>query len=397
MSRFKLCKLNIFSLIFFIFISLCNNAVYANEKKIPDGMGRVCLILGKSSSFGLALKKGVMIMDSQALGTVESGQYMVLDLLPTYYVFKWNLPPDSDIQSNSILSIVSVEIGKTKIIQANLSGFLSHERRFDLLTEDTLKDKVAVYPDSIVISKYTKKAETSKTTTPVNSNDSAYTGGGYDPTSNDSITTGSVNFAGGLYVGGLKNGKPEGQGKLTTSNGEYIGQFTEGYLTGMGVEEYTDGSRYQGQFVKGVREGEGLITLKNGESYQGSFVKDNYFDGVGKDKYGKVSSTWRSGNPEYVNFDRPQQAQRLVETPPNAINNSSNKFLELLGIAALGLIEGYTAKNATDRNTRPQVVYVPVQTPIKTTPVYSPRVVGDSYAPLLPPQLPPLPDVIFSH
>ena len=61
--------------------------------------------------------------------------------------------------ANSILSIVSVEIGKTKIIQANLSGFLSHERRFDLLTEDTLKDKVAVYPESYVISKYTKKAE----------------------------------------------------------------------------------------------------------------------------------------------------------------------------------------------------------------------------------------------
>lgn len=346
-------------------------------------MGRVCLILGKSSSFGLALKKGVMIMDSQALGTVESGQYMVLDLLPTYYVFKWNLPPDSDIQSNSILSIVSVEIGKTKIIQANLSGFLSHERRFDLLTEDTLKDKVAVYPDSYVISKYTKKAEIIKTTT-VNSNDSAYSGGGYDPTSNESITTGSINFAGGLYVGGLKNGKPDGQGKLTTSNGEYIGQFTEGYLTGNGVEEYIDGSRYQGQFLKGVREGEGLITYKNGESYQGSFIKDNYFDGVGKDKYGKLSSTWKSGNPEYVNFDRPQQAPQLVETPPIAINNSSNKFLELFSIAVEGLIDGYTSKKEAYANARPQVVYVPVQKPLSITPVQGSPINVPVYVPMPP-------------
>ncbi|XP_071342600.1 ankyrin repeat and MYND domain-containing protein 1 [Trachinotus anak] len=43
---------------------------------------------------------------------------------------------------------------------------------------------------------------------------------------------------------------------------------------GLGVQEWSDGSRYEGEFVNGFKHGKGRYTWRNGEYYEGSFYKD---------------------------------------------------------------------------------------------------------------------------
>ncbi|KAK2835179.1 hypothetical protein Q5P01_015663 [Channa striata] len=48
----------------------------------------------------------------------------------------------------------------------------------------------------------------------------------------------------------------------------------EGRRQGLGVQEWSDGSRFEGEFVNGYKHGGGRYTWKNGEYYEGSFYKD---------------------------------------------------------------------------------------------------------------------------
>ncbi|KAM7387688.1 hypothetical protein PAMP_023910 [Pampus punctatissimus] len=50
---------------------------------------------------------------------------------------------------------------------------------------------------------------------------------------------------------------------------------------GLGVQEWSDGSKYEGEFVNGFKHGTGRYSWRNGEYYEGSFYKDyRHGDGV---------------------------------------------------------------------------------------------------------------------
>ncbi len=94
------------------------------------------------------------------------------------------------------------------------------------------------------------------------------------------------------YVGDMKNGRPNGQGRLRLRSGErYEGSFVDGLLSGTGLHVDAAGNRYEGMFAAGVEDGEGRLASTNGEIYTGTFRNGR--------KHGK-GETRLSGGAVYV-------------------------------------------------------------------------------------------------
>ncbi|RWC77378.1 hypothetical protein EN816_11560 [Mesorhizobium sp. M8A.F.Ca.ET.173.01.1.1] len=100
------------------------------------------------------------------------------------------------------------------------------------------------------------------------------------------------------YFGDIRNGRPDGQGRLELRSGEvFEGHWFAGDLDGNGIHVDAEGNRYEGQFVRGVPSGEGRLLSTTGEIFVGSFV-DGLKDGKGQTRLagGTVySSQWVMG------------------------------------------------------------------------------------------------------
>lgn len=84
------------------------------------------------------------------------------------------------------------------------------------------------------------------------------------------------------YFGDLRNGRPDGQGRIELRSGEvFDGHWLAGELNGKGIHIDADGNRYEGQFVAGIANGEGRLLSKTGEIFVGSFV-DGLKNGKGQ-------------------------------------------------------------------------------------------------------------------
>jgi hypothetical protein len=94
------------------------------------------------------------------------------------------------------------------------------------------------------------------------------------------------------YRGEMRNGRPDGSGRLKLSSGEaYDGEWRDGVMSGKGTlrlasgDEYSgtfadnlpegtgryaavDGTVFEGPFSKGVREGSGVLTLPDGRAFR---------------------------------------------------------------------------------------------------------------------------------
>ena len=80
----------------------------------------------------------------------------------------------------------------------------------------------------------------------------------------------------GTYTGHLKDGKPEGKGKVVFENGsKYEGDFHNGFRHGNGHFVYSSGETYDGGFVEDMRTGHALFTFKNGDTLEGEFLDGN--------------------------------------------------------------------------------------------------------------------------
>jgi hypothetical protein len=76
------------------------------------------------------------------------------------------------------------------------------------------------------------------------------------------------------YRGNLKDGRPEGWGKLSTRAGlTYVGEWKEGHMEGKGSIEYETGERYQGNFVAGEPDGTGTYIGIDGQVVEGGFAR----------------------------------------------------------------------------------------------------------------------------
>jgi len=75
------------------------------------------------------------------------------------------------------------------------------------------------------------------------------------------------------YTGAMKNGRPEGKGRLVLRSGEVLeGRFLAGVLNGKGLRIDAAGNRYEGSFVDGLPQGDGRFASISGEIYTGPFV-----------------------------------------------------------------------------------------------------------------------------
>jgi len=110
---------------------------------------------------------------------------------------------------------------------------------------------------------------------------------------------GVSDYTNGQYVGEYKDGKRNGQGTYTYSNGEkYIGHYKDGKRNGQGTYIFPDGSRYLGQWKDSEKNGQGTFIFANGNKYVGQF-KDGKSNGQGTFTFtdgAKYVGQFRDGN-----------------------------------------------------------------------------------------------------
>jgi hypothetical protein len=76
-----------------------------------------------------------------------------------------------------------------------------------------------------------------------------------------------------VYSGEMRNGRPNGQGRLDVRSGElFEGHWVDGLVEGKGVYVDAEGNRYEGDFRAGLPDGEGRYLSRTGEIFEGRFV-----------------------------------------------------------------------------------------------------------------------------
>ena len=76
------------------------------------------------------------------------------------------------------------------------------------------------------------------------------------------------------YIGEMKDGKPNGQGKAILGRSvTYEGEWRAGKLNGQGTADWSDGTKFVGEFKNGKYDGQGTMTWSNGQKFVGEFFK----------------------------------------------------------------------------------------------------------------------------
>lgn len=88
--------------------------------------------------------------------------------------------------------------------------------------------------------------------------------------------TKSINYS---YHGQFVKNHAYGFG-IYKSDGTYIGEWIKNVPSGIGIEEWVNGSQYKGEFKEGAKKGIGTYIWNDGCIYQGEW-KNNYMDGYG--------------------------------------------------------------------------------------------------------------------
>ena len=101
------------------------------------------------------------------------------------------------------------------------------------------------------------------------------------------------------YVGEYKDGKRNGQGTITWSDGKnYVGEFKDGKFNGHGKLTWSDGKKYVGEFKDGEEDGQGTQTWLDGRKYVGEYKDGKTWNGTGYDKNGNIQVKFVNG--EYI-------------------------------------------------------------------------------------------------
>jgi hypothetical protein len=106
----------------------------------------------------------------------------------------------------------------------------------------------------------------------------------------------------GSYQGQCQNGRPDGSGEVTFSNGDrFRGEFRNGRIDGQGTwTSGTSGNMYTGSWRNGKRAGEGTYSWSRGtQQYVGEWVDDK--------RQGRGTFTWANGDRFEGEFRNNQQ------------------------------------------------------------------------------------------
>ena len=79
------------------------------------------------------------------------------------------------------------------------------------------------------------------------------------------------------YVGEIENGRQNGQGTSTKTDGSkiYVGDWKDGEMHGQGTFTYSDGKKYEGEWKNGKYHGQGTYTKPDGSKYVGGYKSNN--------------------------------------------------------------------------------------------------------------------------
>ena len=101
------------------------------------------------------------------------------------------------------------------------------------------------------------------------------------------------------YTGSFKNGKANGKGKQTWSNGKsFAGNFKDGKKSGYGEFTWTEGDVYKGQWSNDLKTGYGVYLYPEGNVYKGQW-SNNLKTGYGVMTYYDGSyykGNWKDGS-----------------------------------------------------------------------------------------------------
>ncbi len=87
----------------------------------------------------------------------------------------------------------------------------------------------------------------------------------------------TIPWFGGNYTGQVKDGKPDGQGKIIIpEKAEYAGEWKDGKPDGFGNMKYAGGATYVGEFASGTRHGQGTYTYSDGRELKGEWENGKY-------------------------------------------------------------------------------------------------------------------------
>lgn len=113
----------------------------------------------------------------------------------------------------------------------------------------------------------------------------------------------TVQYKNGTYLGGLKDGNPQGYGRMEFTDGTvYAGTFKDGKLDGSGVFLWKPGNQstceaYLGKFQAGARTGHGFYTWTTGAYLECDWLQGNA-EGTGTEVCADgsvVTGTWKAG------------------------------------------------------------------------------------------------------
>jgi hypothetical protein len=102
------------------------------------------------------------------------------------------------------------------------------------------------------------------------------------------------------FDGSYSNGQPNGYGVEVIGAQKYEGEFYNGKRQGMGKMTYTDGSTYDGQFKDGLRDGAGTAVFRDGSQYVGEWKADRR---NGHGTYASAGNVW-TFDGEWANDER---------------------------------------------------------------------------------------------
>jgi hypothetical protein len=119
----------------------------------------------------------------------------------------------------------------------------------------------------------------------------------------------------GTYRGPIVNGKAEGFGTWTCTDGDvYKGHFKDHRFHGQGTYTFaigctfSNGCKYIGAWENGQRHGQGTFTFANGDQYIGAWENDKRHGlGTQTSADGSIdhSGLWKKGCPVHHHFSRP--------------------------------------------------------------------------------------------
>ena len=84
-----------------------------------------------------------------------------------------------------------------------------------------------------------------------------------------------MNYFTGKYIGNIKNGIREGEGKFIYTNKDiYEGKWENDVKEGKGIMKYNNGNEYNGEWKNNKKEGKGIMIFKNGDKLETEWNKN---------------------------------------------------------------------------------------------------------------------------